>query len=74
MISNLNLETLKWHVKRFRRFQWSAVIEVDGHLAGMEQRVRQKPPDWRKIIQIMAQSVDSHLANAQIFLYTARSI
>jgi hypothetical protein len=74
MISNLNFETSKWHVERFRRFQWSIVNEVDDHLAGIEQRDRQKLADWLKNIQIMAQGVDSHLANAQVFLYTARSI
>jgi hypothetical protein len=74
MISNLNFETSKWHVERFRRFQWSVVNEVDDHLAGIEQRDRQKLADWLKNIQIMAQGVDSHLANAQVFLYTARSI
>lgn len=74
MISNLNFETSKWHVERFRRFQWSVVNEVDDHLAGIEQRDRQKLADWLKNIQIMAQGVDSHLANAQVFLYTARSM
>lgn len=74
MISNLNFETSKWHVERFRRFQWSVVNEVDDHFAGIEERDRQKLADWLKNIQIMAQGVDSHLANAQVFLYTAKGI
>ena len=73
-ISNLNFETSKWHVEKFRRFQWNVVNEVDDHLAGIEQRDRKKLAIWLKNIQIMAQSVDSHLANAQVFLYTARGI
>lgn len=73
-ISNLNFETSKWHVEKFRRFQWAVVNEVDDHLAGLEQRDRRKLASWLKNIQIMAQSVDSHLANAQVFLYTARAI
>lgn len=74
MVSNLNFETSKWHVEKFRRFQWNIVNEVDDHLAGIEQRDRKKLAIWLKNIQIMAQSVDSHLANAQVFLYTARGI
>lgn len=73
-ICNLNFETSKWHVEKFRRFQWNVVNEVDDHLAGIEQRDRKKLAVWLKNIQIMAQSVDSHLANAQVFLYTARGI
>ncbi|KAJ4989324.1 argininosuccinate lyase [Stagonosporopsis vannaccii] len=73
-ICNLNFETSKWHVEKFRRFQWNVVNEVDNHLAGIEQRDRRKLAVWLKNIQIMAQSVDSHLANAQVFLYTARGI
>jgi hypothetical protein len=42
------------------------------------QRSRRPPcrnlASWLKNIQIMAQSVDSHLANAQVFMYTARGI
>jgi hypothetical protein len=73
-ICNLNFETSKWHVEKFRRFQWNVVNEVDDHLAGIEQRDRKKLASWLKNIQIMAQSVDSHLANAQVFMYTARGI
>lgn len=73
-ICNLNFETSKLHVEKFRRFQWNVVNEVDDHLAGIEQRDRRKLASWLKNIQIMAQSVDSHLANAQVFLYTARGI
>ncbi|KAF2639125.1 hypothetical protein P280DRAFT_470531, partial [Massarina eburnea CBS 473.64] len=73
-ISNLNFETSKWHVEKFRRFQWSIVNEVDDHLAGIEQRDRQKIAVWLKNIQVMAQSVESHLANAHVFLYTARGV
>lgn len=73
-ITNLNFESSKWHVEKFRRFQWNVVNEVDDHLAGIEQRDRKKLATWLKNIQIMAQSVDSHLANAQVFLYTARGV
>ena len=73
-ISHLNLETSKWQVEKFRRFQWKIVDDVDDHLAGIEKRDRQKLAEWLRNILIMAQSVDSHLANAQVFLYTARGI
>jgi hypothetical protein len=74
MISNLNLEASKWHVEKFRRFQWKAVNDVDDHLAGKGQHDRKKLASLLKTLQIVAQNSDSHLANAQIFLFTARAI
>ena len=59
---------------KFRRFQWLLINQVDDQLAGVEQRGRRELASWLKNVQIMAQGVDSHLANAQVFLYTARGI
>ncbi|OAG14043.1 hypothetical protein CC77DRAFT_1035879 [Alternaria alternata] len=59
---------------KFRRFQWLLINQVDDQLAGVEQRGRMELASWLKNVQIMAQGVDSHLANAQVFLYTARGI
>ncbi|KAF1916960.1 hypothetical protein BDU57DRAFT_251317 [Ampelomyces quisqualis] len=74
MISNLNMEGSKWHVERFRRFQWKAVNDVDDHLAGKGQHDRKKLASLLKTLQIVSQNSDSHLANAQNFLFTARAI
>jgi hypothetical protein len=73
-IVNLNFEASKWHVAKLRRFQWLLVNQMDDQLAGIEQRGRRELASWLKNVQIMAQGVDSHLANAQVFLYTARGI
>lgn len=74
IIANLNFESSKWHVKRFQRLQWSVVNKVDDHLAGIEARDRSKLAALLKDLQVMAQNVDSHLANAEIFGYGARAI
>lgn len=74
MICNLNFEASKWHVKRFQRFQWSAVNGVDDFLAGKDQGNRKKLASMLKDLQIVAQNADSHLANAQVFLHSARGI
>lgn len=74
LILNLNFEASKWHVERFRRFQWNAVNDVDNHLAGVEQHDRAKLAQLLKALQIVSQNADSHLANAQVFLHAARSI
>ncbi|CAN9150742.1 unnamed protein product [Alternaria alternata] len=73
-VSNLKLEASKWHVAKFRRFQWLLVNQVDDQLAGVEHRGRRELASWLKNVQVMAQGVDSHLANSQVFLYTARGI
>jgi hypothetical protein len=74
MISNLNMEASKWHVERFRRFQWKAVNDVDDHLAGKGQNDRKNLGSLLKTLQIVAQNSDSHLANSQIFLFTAQAM
>ncbi|KAF2016660.1 hypothetical protein BU24DRAFT_423038 [Aaosphaeria arxii CBS 175.79] len=74
MISNLNFESSKWHVAKFRRLQWDVVNKVDDHLAGIEARDRSKLAELLKKLQIVAQNVDSHLANADVFLYSAQAI
>ncbi|KAF2256916.1 hypothetical protein BU26DRAFT_527151 [Trematosphaeria pertusa] len=74
MISQLNFEASKWHVNRFRRFQWTVVNKVDDHLAGLETSDRDKLKRLTKELQIVSQNADSHMANAQVFLFTARGI
>ena len=74
MVSNLNLEASKWHVARFRRKQWQAINKVDDHLAGLESSDRSKLKDLTKDLQIVSQNADSHIANAEVFLATARAI
>jgi hypothetical protein len=74
MITNLNFEASKWHVNRFRRFQWSIINKVDDHLAGLEGSDRSKLKDLTKQLQIVSQNADSHIANAEVFLSTANAI
>jgi hypothetical protein len=74
MICNLNFEASKWHVKRFQRFQWNAVNGVDDFLAGKDQGNRKKLASMLKDLQVVAQNADSHLANAHVFLHSARGI
>ncbi|KAF2268765.1 hypothetical protein CC78DRAFT_488149 [Lojkania enalia] len=74
MICHLNFEASKWHFHRFRRFQWSIVNTVDDHLASIGSADRSKLAESIKNLQIMSQNNDSHLANAKIFLFTARCI
>lgn len=73
-IAHLNFEASKWHVKRFQRLQWEVVNKVDDHLAGIEDPNRLKLAELLKKLQIVAQNVDSHLANAEVFLYSAKAI
>jgi hypothetical protein len=74
IITNLNFEASKWHVNRFRRFQWSVINKVDDHLAGLEGSDRSKLKDLTKQLQIVSQNADSHIANAEVFLSTANAI
>ena len=74
MISNLNFEVSKKHVERFRRFQWDVVNKVDDHLAGLESSDRSKLKDLTKKLQIVSQNADSHMINAEVFLFTAHGI
>ncbi|KAF2462653.1 uncharacterized protein BDR25DRAFT_274255 [Lindgomyces ingoldianus] len=74
VISQLNFEASKWHVERFRRFQWSVVNKVDDHLAGLESNDRSKLKQLTKELQIVSQNADSHIANAEVFLFTVRGI
>jgi hypothetical protein len=74
MLAHLNFEASKWHVKRFQRLQWDVVNKVDDHLAGIEAPDRHKLGALLKQLQIVAQNVDSHLANAGVFLFSAKGI
>lgn len=74
MISELNFEASHWHIARLRRVQWDAVNKVDNHLTGKDQHDRKKLADLLKTLQIVTQNSDSHVANAQIFLFTARGM
>lgn len=74
LISNLNFEASKWHVKRFQRLQWNVVYRLDDHLAGIDARDRAKLAALLKDLQTTAHNVDSHLANAEVFGYGARAI
>ncbi|KAF2715238.1 hypothetical protein K504DRAFT_457409 [Pleomassaria siparia CBS 279.74] len=74
IISNLNFEASKWHVERFRRFQWQVINKVDDHLAGLEASDGSKLKELTKKLQIVSQSADSHIANAEVFLCTAKAI
>lgn len=74
MIANLNFEASKWHLSRFRRFQWRVVNKVDDHLAGLETRDRAKLAELLREMQVLTQNTDSHLANAQVFLFTVRAV
>ncbi|CAN9147436.1 unnamed protein product [Alternaria sp. RS040] len=73
-ILNLNFEASKWYVAKFRRFQWLLINQVDDQLAGVKQRGRRELASGLENVQSMAQRVDSHPANAQVFLHTERGI
>ena len=52
----------------------SVVNKVDDHLAGLVASDRSRLKELNKKLQIVSQNTDSHLANVEVFLFTARGI
>ncbi len=50
------------------------INQVDNHLAGLESSDRSKLGALTKKLQIISQNADSHIANAEVALFTARGI
>lgn len=74
ILSTLSLESSKHHVKRFRRFMWTQINKVNDHLGGLETGDRSKLGDLTKQLQIVSQNADSHIANADVAIFTASAI
>ncbi|KAJ5208876.1 hypothetical protein N7449_003255 [Penicillium cf. viridicatum] len=74
ILSTLSFEASKFHVKRFRRFMWKQMNKVDDHLMGLEISDRAKLGDITKQLQIMSSYADSHIANADVAIITAKAI
>ncbi|CAI7631041.1 unnamed protein product [Penicillium manginii] len=74
ILSTLSLEASKYHVARFRRFMWTQINKVNDHLAGLEASDRAKLGDLTKQLQIVSQNADSHIANADVAIFTASAI
>lgn len=74
ILSTLSLEASKHHVARFRRFMWTQINKVNDHLAGLEASDRAKLGDLTKQLQIVSQNADSHIANADVAIFTASAI
>lgn len=50
------------------------IDQVDNYLAGLESSDRSKLGALTKKLQIISQNADSHIANAEVALFTARGI
>ncbi|KAJ5232060.1 hypothetical protein N7468_005016 [Penicillium chermesinum] len=74
ILSTLSFEASKFHVKRFQRFMWQSINKVDDHLGGLETSDRAKLGNLTKQLQIISQNADSHLANADVSIITAKGI
>lgn len=74
ILSTLSLEASKNHVARFRRFMWTQINKVNDHLAGLETSDRVKLGDLTKQLQVISQNADSHIANADVAIFTASAI
>ena len=74
ILSTLSLEFSKHHVKRFQRFMWTQINKVNDHLAGLETSDRSRLGDLTKQLQIVSQNADSHIANADVAIFTASAI
>ncbi|KAJ5098087.1 hypothetical protein N7532_005088 [Penicillium argentinense] len=74
ILSTLSLEASKHHVKRFQRFMWVQINKVNDHLAGLEASDRSRLGDLTKQLQIVSQNADSHIANADVAIFTATAI
>ncbi|KAJ6095934.1 hypothetical protein N7486_006680 [Penicillium sp. IBT 16267x] len=74
ILSTLSFEASKYHVKRFQRFMWTHISKVDDHLAGLETSDRAKLGDLTKQLQIISKNADSHIANADVAIITAKAI
>lgn len=74
ILSTLSLESSKHHVKRFQRFMWTQINKVNDHLAGLETSDRSRLGDLTKQLQIVSQNADSHIANADVAIFTASAI
>ncbi|OQE46820.1 hypothetical protein PENCOP_c001G05880 [Penicillium coprophilum] len=74
ILSTLSFEASKFHVKRFQRFMWKQMNKVDDHLTGLEFSDRAKLGDLTKQLQIMSSNADSHIANADVAIITAKAI
>ncbi|KAJ6138375.1 hypothetical protein N7471_004861 [Penicillium samsonianum] len=74
ILSTLSFESSKFHVKRFQRFMWKQMNKVEDHLMGLEISDRAKLGDLTKQLQIMSSNADSHIANADVAIITAKAI
>jgi hypothetical protein len=74
ILSTLSFEASKFHVKRFQRFMWKYINKVEDHLAGLETSDRTKLGDLTKQLQIISSNADSHIANADVAIITAKAI
>ncbi|KAJ5514185.1 hypothetical protein N7463_003737 [Penicillium fimorum] len=74
ILSTLSFESSKFHVKRFQRFMWTQMNKVEDHLTGLEFSDRAKLGDLTKQLQIMSSNADSHIANADVAIITAKAI
>lgn len=74
ILSTLSFEASKFHVERFRRFMWKQMNKVEDHLMGLEISDRAKLGDLTKQLQIISSYADSHTANADVAIITAKAI
>lgn len=74
IISTLSLEASKHHFKKFQRFMWQQVNQVDDHLGGQSSKDRKRLGELTKSLQIVSQQADSHLLNCDVAIITATAI
>ncbi|KAJ5834953.1 hypothetical protein N7447_000979 [Penicillium robsamsonii] len=62
------------HAIRFQRFMWKQMNKVEDHFMNLGFSDNAKFADLVKQLQIMASNADSHIANADIGIITAKAI
>ncbi|QKX60438.1 uncharacterized protein TRUGW13939_07583 [Talaromyces rugulosus] len=74
LLSTLSFEASKYHVTHFRRFMWSQFNRVEEQIAGVQTKDRKELRELTRQLQIISQNADSHIANADVAMMSARCI
>ncbi|GAM40105.1 hypothetical protein TCE0_034r12194 [Talaromyces pinophilus] len=73
LLSTLSFEASKYHITHFRRFMWSQFNKVEEQIGG-GTKDRAELRELTRKLQIISQNADSHIANADVAIISAKGI
>ncbi|KAL3711275.1 hypothetical protein TMatcc_005073 [Talaromyces marneffei ATCC 18224] len=73
LLSTLSFEASKYHITHFRRFMWSQFNRVEEQIGG-GSKDRAELRELTRKLQIISQNADSHIANADVAIISAKGI